>query len=144
MRKRSRLNTRMTVDENSTDAINLTPLIDMVFILLIFFLVTTSFIRESSVDVRRPHAATAIPQHSAELVVTIAADEQIWLNNAAIDIRLLRARLEEQSLASSKRSAIILADQQTRTGLLVKVMDQFRLAGFGNISVAASSSGESP
>jgi biopolymer transport protein ExbD len=144
MRKRSRLSSRIAGDENSTDAINLTPLIDMVFILLIFFLVTTSFIRESSVEVRRPHAATAMPQQSAELVVTITADEQIWLNNDAVDIRLLRARLEEQSLASSQRSALILADQQASTGLLVKVMDQLRLAGFGNISVAASSSGENP
>lgn len=139
MRKRNRFNLRTRREEDNSDAINLTPLIDMVFILLIFFLVTTSFIRESSVEVRRPHADTALPQPSAELVVTISADQQIWLNNTAVDIRLLRARVEEQSLASAGRSAIILADQMTSTGLLVKVMDQLRQAGFVNISVAASS-----
>lgn len=144
MRKHSRFKSRTNRDKDITDAINLTPLIDMVFILLIFFLVTTSFIRESSVEVHRPHAATAQPQNNADLVVTISADEQIWLNNKTVDIRLLRARIEEQSLASASRSAIILADRLVSAGLLVKVMDQLRLAGFVNISVAASSADDSP
>lgn len=138
MRKRNRFNVRTRLNDDS-DAINLTPLIDMVFILLIFFLVTTSFIRESSVAVRRPHADTAQSQTNADLVVTISADEQIWLNNTPVDIRLLRARVEEQSPTGSSRSAIILADQMTNTGLLIKVMDQLRQAGFEAISVAASS-----
>jgi biopolymer transport protein ExbD len=142
MRKRGFFNSRLRPEEDNADAINLTPLIDMVFILLIFFLVTASFIRESSVTVRRPQAATALPQPGAELIVTITADEQIWLNDAVVDIRRLRARIEELKLTSSKRSAIILADQQTSTGLLVKTMDQLRLAGFADISVAASSAGE--
>lgn len=116
----------------------------MVFILLIFFLVTTSFIHESTVAVRRPKAATATPAQNAEVVVTIAADEQIWLNNAAVDIRLLRARIEQLGLAGPTRSAIILADTQASTGLLVKVMDQLRLAGFTNISVAASTASDPP
>jgi biopolymer transport protein ExbD len=138
MRRRKRFNLRIRPEDDNSDAINLTPLIDMVFILLIFFLVTTSFIRESSVAVRRPHADTAQSQANADLVVTISADEQIWLNNSAVDIRLLRARVEAQNPAGGRRSAIILADQMTSTGLLVKVMDQLRQAGFENISVAAS------
>lgn len=69
----------------------------------------------------------------------ISADEQIWLNNESVDIRLLRARLGELGLSSANHSVVILADAQASTGLLVKVMDQIRLAGFENISVAASS-----
>jgi biopolymer transport protein ExbD len=144
MKRRSLFNRRLDGEEDSSDAINLTPLIDMVFILLIFFLVTTSFIHESTVAVRRPKAATATPAQNAEVVVTIAADEQIWLNNAAVDIRLLRARIEQLGLAGPTRSAIILADTQASTGLLVKVMDQLRLAGFVNISVAASTASDQP
>jgi biopolymer transport protein ExbD len=144
MKRRSLFNRRLDGEEDSSDAINLTPLIDMVFILLIFFLVTTSFIHESTVAVRRPKAATATPAQNAEVVVTIAADEQIWLNNAAVDIRLLRARIEQLGLAGPTRSAIILADTQASTGLLVKVMDQLRLAGFANISVAASTASDQP
>jgi len=144
MKRRSLFNRRTDSGEESADAINLTPLIDMVFILLIFFLVTTSFIRESSVAVQRPKAATATPAQNAAVIVTIAADEQIWLNNAAVDIRLLRARIEQLGLAGPTRSAIILADTKASTGLLVKVMDQLRLAGFVNISVAASAAPDQP
>lgn len=139
MRKRSLITRRNGSNPTSVDELNLTPLIDMVFILLIFFLVTTSFIRESSVTIQRPKAETANPQQNAEVIITISADEQIWLNNVSVDIRLLRARLNEMGLSSATHAAVILADAQTSTGLLVKVMDQVRLAGFENISVAASS-----
>lgn len=139
MRKRSLMTRRNGSGPSSVDELNLTPLIDMVFILLIFFLVTTSFIRESSVEIKRPKAETANPQQNAQIIITISADEQIWLNNESTDIRLLRTRLNAMGLSSADRSAVILADAQASTGLLVKVMDQLRLAGFENISVAASS-----
>lgn len=144
MRKRGLFTRRIDGGDESSEAINLTPLIDMVFILLIFFLVTTSFIRESTVTVQRPKAATAVPQTDAAVIITITADEQVWLNDASVDIRLLRARLEQLGLANPAQAAIILADAQTSTGLLVKVMDQLRLAGFVNISVAASSAPDTP
>lgn len=144
MKRRSLLNHRIDSEEDSSDAINMTPLIDMMFILLIFFVVTTSFVRESAVPVQRPKAATAMPAQNAAVIVTIAADEQIWLNNVSVDIRLLRASIEQQGLASPTRSAIILADTKASTGLLVKVMDQLRLAGFLSISVAASSAPDPP
>ncbi|MGY6277530.1 ExbD/TolR family protein [Methylomonas sp. MgM2] len=139
MRKNSLTTRRNGSGPTGVDELNLTPLIDMVFILLIFFLVTTSFIRESTVTVERPKAETANPQQNAEVIVTISADEQIWLNNVSVDIRLLRARLNEMGLSTATHSAVILADANTSTGLLVKVMDQIRLAGFESISVAASS-----
>ncbi len=138
MKIRRRPRYSMMQDEDSGDAINLTPLIDMVFILLIFFLVTTSFIREAAVSIKRPQAATAVNESNAGLIVTIDAEQQVWLNNAITDVRLLRARLQEMGLSDPSRSVIILADTQASTGLLVKVMDQIRLAGFVNISVAAN------
>jgi biopolymer transport protein ExbD len=139
MRKRSLFTNREEEkDQDSTDAINLTPLIDMMFILLIFFVVTTSFVRETTVAIQRPKAATATVQPNAEVIVTISADEQVWLNNAPVDIRLLRTRLSESGNNDPKTSAIILADSKTQTGLLIEVMDQLRLAGFTNISVAAN------
>lgn len=143
MKRGGLFNRRTDSGEESGGTINLTPLIDMVFILLIFFLVTTSFIRESAVAVQRPRAASATPAQNADVIVTIAADEQIWLNDAAVDIRLLRTRIEQLGLAGPARSAIILADTKASTGLLVKVMDQLRLAGFVNISVAASAAPDS-
>jgi biopolymer transport protein ExbD len=144
MRKRGLFANREDKDQDSTDAINLTPLIDMMFILLIFFVVTTSFIHESTVSIQRPKAATATLQQNGEIIVTISADEMVWLNNAPVDIRLLRSRLEEMGFSGSQRSAIILADAQTQTGLLIQVMDQLRLAGFINISVAANAAQTGP
>ena len=130
--------------DDSASVIDLTPLIDMVFILLIFFLVTSSFIRESAIEVQRPKAATAMLAKDAKATVTIAADGQIWLNDASVDIRLLRSRIEQLGLGGANGSAVILADTATPTGLLVKTMDQIRLAGITSISVAASSDAERP
>jgi biopolymer transport protein ExbD len=138
MNRKNLFKSRNDLGEDNSETINMTPLIDMVFILLIFFLVTSSFIRESAVAVQRPKAATAMTQTNTELIVTISMDEQIWLNNTAVDIRFLRAQIEQQGLAGPNRSAIILADTKTSTGLLINVMDQLRLAGLVNISVAAS------
>lgn len=130
--------------DDSASVIDLTPLIDMVFILLIFFLVTSSFIRESAIAVERPKAATAVPNQNSRVTLTITADSQIWLNDTPVDIRLLRSRLEQMGLSSAQGSAVILADAATPTGLLVKTMDQLRLAGITAISVAASSVAEGP
>ena len=138
MTARSIFKSRNDNNEDHSDTINMTPLIDMVFILLIFFLVTSSFIRESAIAVQRPRAATATPQQNTDLIVTIGSDEQIWLNNDSVGIRMLRTRIEQQGLSGPSRSVVILADQKTSTGLLIKIMDQLRLAGLSTISVAAS------
>lgn len=130
--------------DDSASVIDLTPLIDMVFILLIFFLVTSAFIRESAIEVQRPKAATAMLAKDAKATVTITADGQIWLNDASVDIRLLRSRIEQLGLGGTNGSVVILADTATPTGLLVKTMDQIRLAGITSISVAASSDAERP
>lgn len=123
-------------------AIDLTPLIDMVFILLIFFLVTSSFIRESAVRIERPQAATAVEYGQTGATVTISADGQIWLNDAPVDIRLLRGAIGQMGL-SANDAVLVLADAGTSTGLLISVMDQLRLAGIVNISIAANHKPES-
>ncbi len=135
---------RSEAGDDAASVIDLTPLIDMVFILLIFFLVTSSFIRESTIDVQRPKAKTAVLDQDPKVTVTITADSQIWLNDAPVDIRLLRTRLEQLGLAGAQGSAVILADAATPTGLLVKTMDQIRLAGITSISVAASVATDEP
>lgn len=135
---------RVETGDDTASVIDLTPLIDMVFILLIFFLVTSSFIRESTIDVQRPKAKTAVLDQDPKVTVTITADGQIWLNDAPVDIRLLRSRLEQLGLAGAQGSAVILADSATPTGLLVKTMDQIRLAGITSISVAASVASDEP
>lgn len=117
--------------------INMTPLIDMVFILLIFFIVTTSFVKETGVDVNRPTAKTAVKKERANILISIKSNGEIWMDKRQIDRRAVRANVERMHAENPEGSVIILADEEAKTGLLIEVMDQARLAGVANVSIAA-------
>lgn len=126
------------VDQESGSAsVNLTPLIDMVFILLIFFLVTASFTKESGIDVNRPQAQTAVRQEQGNLIIAIDKNGEIWIDNQHVDIRTIRAHVEQLQAQNPEGTVIILADKDARTGATVEVMDQVRLAGVTNVAIAA-------
>jgi len=117
--------------------INMAPLIDMVFILLIFFLVTTSFVRESGVDVDRPEAETATRQDEASLLVGVTRDGLLYIEGRPVDIRLLRSRVEQFLAETPDGSTVVVADKECRTGIVIKVVDECRLGGANRISIAA-------
>jgi len=123
--------------QSETNQVNLTPMIDMVFILLIFFLVTTSFVKEAGIDVHRPVAQTAEPKERGTIRIALSEKGEIWMERRLIDIRAVRANVERMLAENPEAHVIVLADEAARTGLLVKVMDQVRLAGVNNIAVAA-------
>jgi len=108
-----------------------------VFIMLIFFIVTTSFVRESGVEVNRPKAATATEQTKAGIFIAIKADGEIYMDRRQVDIQRLGANLERILAERGEVGLVIQADQDTRHGLVVKVMDAAQTAGIGQISVAA-------
>lgn len=118
--------------------LNLTPMLDVVFILLIFFIVTTSFVKETGIDVNRPSATTAEKKSQGNILIAINANGDIWIDNREIDIRAVRANIQVLKASYPQSSVIIQSDQDASTGRLVKVMDQVRLAGVQNISIAAS------
>ena len=117
--------------------VNMTPLIDMVFILLIFFIVTTSFVKETGVDVSRPSAKTAVKKEKANILIAIKPNGEVWMDKRLIDRRAVRANVERMHAENPEGSVIILADKEAKTGLLIEVMDQARLAGVANVSIAA-------
>jgi biopolymer transport protein ExbD len=117
--------------------INMTPLIDMVFILLIFFIVTTSFVREAGVDVNRPSAKTAETKQQAGVILGLTREGRVYVEGRPLDIRSVRAYMERFLAENPEGSAVIVADTASMTGTLVQVLDQCRLAGVGNLSVAA-------
>lgn len=117
--------------------INMTPMIDMVFILLIFFIVNTSFVKETGVEVNRPSAKTAVEKERANILISIRANDEIWMDKRQIDRRAVRANVERMHAENPEGSVIILADEEAKTGLLIEVMDQARLAGVANVSIAA-------
>ncbi len=121
--------------------INLTPMIDMVFILLIFFLVASSFVKEAGIEVNRPVAQTAQTQGRGTIRIALSETGEIWMERRSIDIRAVRANVERMLAESPEASVVVLADATAHTGLLVQVMDQVRLAGVNDIAVAARQEG---
>ena len=117
--------------------LNIAPLIDMVFILLIFFLVTTSFVRETGVDINRPTAATAVSKEKANILVGITKDDRIFMDRREIDIRAVRANVERALAENPEGAVIVVADRESRTGIAVNVMDECKLAGAKNVSLGA-------
>lgn len=118
--------------------INLTPLIDMVFILLIFFIVTTSFVKETGVEVNRPSAETAVRKERSNILIAIRANNEIWMDQRQIDIRAVRANVERLYVENPEGAVVIVADEDSKTGLVINVMDQVRLAGVTDVSIAAA------
>ena len=116
--------------------IDLTPMLDVVFIMLIFFVVTASFVKESGIDVRSPQAATA-EQKAATILITITAGGEVWMQKRPIDLRSVRANVGRLLAEHPQSGVVIDADRDARTGVLVQVMDQARLAGATEIAVAA-------
>ena len=117
--------------------IDMAPLIDMIFILLIFFLVTTSFVRETGVNIKRPVAATASVKKKANILIGITKDGRIFMDKREIDIRALEPNVERALAENPESSIIIVADERSETGTVIKVMDACKLAGAKNIAIAA-------
>ena len=114
------------------------PLIDMVFILLIFFLVTTSFVKETGIDINRPAAATAVSREDVTILVGITEENQIFIENREIDIRVVRINVERALAENPEGSVVIVADRASSTGTAIQVMDECKLAGAANVALAAS------
>ena len=117
--------------------IDITPMLDIVFIMLIFFIVTTTFIKETGVEVNRPNASTAVTDKKGNILIAITENNEIWIDKRMIDIRAVRANVERMKAENPEGSVIIQADENSKTGLLVETMDQVRLAGVQNVSIAA-------
>ena len=128
---------RSRAREQDETEVNLTPMLDVVFIMLIFFIVTASFVKEAGIDVTRPPAATAERKERGNILVAITSNDQIWMNRRQVDPRALRANLERLHAENPQGSVVIQADKDSKNGLLVAVMDAARLAGVPNVSIAA-------
>jgi biopolymer transport protein ExbD len=115
----------------------MSPLIDMIFILLIFFVVTTSFVKESGVDIDRPVARTAQEKVSTNLVIGVTADNVVYIEGRSIDVRSVQSYMERFLMENPSGSVVIAADKKSHSGVVIQVLDACRLAGGKNISVAA-------
>ncbi len=123
--------------DDDGDEINLTPMLDVVFIMLIFFIVTASFIKEAGIDVNRPDApVTESKPEDANILVIINANDEIWIDRRMIDPRAVRANIQRMHAENPKGSVVIQANKKSTNKMLVWVMDSSRSAGVYTISIA--------
>lgn len=127
--------------EAGPSAMNITPLIDMVFILLIFFAVNASFVKESGVEIERPSARTAQIQQKANIMIAVTTNDEVWIDRQRVDPRSVRGHVERLHAENPEGAVVILADDDSKTGLVIEVLDQTRLAGVENVAVAATPDG---
>lgn len=127
---------RKSAIEEETE-INITPMLDVVFIMLIFFIVTTSFVRETGIDPNRPEAWTATTKERGNILIGVSSSNEIWMNKGRVEIEQIRAMVEAALAESPESSVVIVVDEDAATGNLIDLMDQIRLAGVTNISLAA-------
>ena len=127
---------RFLVATEEERQVDLTPMLDVVFIMLIFFIVTSTFVKESGVDVTRPNAETAVPTDASSIQIGITSNNQIYFDKRLVDKRAVRANIEKGLAESPGAAIIIIADALSNTETLIEVMDQSRLAGAENVSVA--------
>jgi len=116
-------------------AIDLTPMLDVVFIMLIFFIVTATFIKETGVDVLRPEAVTAETKNAA-MLVAISDQNEIWIDKKKIDINMVGLTVERLKADNPEGSLVIQVDQEAKAEMIIDVIDAIKDAGVTDISIS--------
>ena len=126
--------------DGESHGIDLAPMLDFVLNLLIFFIITTSFVKESGVEVTRPKAATAEARQSGNILIGVRENGEIWMDRREIDIRDLRLLIERMHVERPEDTVVIVADAASPAGVVGKIMDEVRQGGIKDVLVGASSS----
>ena len=124
--------------EGDESTIDITPMLDVVFIMLIFFIVTATFIKESGTEVSRPLAFTGGVQDKASILIAIDAENRVWIDRRNIDVRGLRAIIERLHAENPRGSIVVQADKLSKNEVLVEVLDAATRAGVTNVAIATS------
>ncbi|GGO72276.1 MULTISPECIES: ExbD/TolR family protein [Bowmanella] len=123
--------------EEEEATIDMTPMLDIVFIMLIFFIVTTSFVKEAGIEVNKPKAEQATKQKSANIFIAINENGEVWMDKRMVDVERVSANIERLLAEQPTDVVIVQADVEAKHGVVVEVMDQIKAAGIDRISVAA-------
>ena len=128
---------KMLGGEEEENEINLTPMLDVVFIMLSFFIVTASFIKEAGIDVNRPDAPSADSQDDAAILIAISSNDEIWIDRRETEPNAVRGMIERLHAENPKGSIVIQADEESTHETLVIVMEAAKQAGVTNVAIAA-------
>ncbi len=124
--------------EENTGEIDLTPMLDVVFIMLIFFIVTATFIKEPGIEVIRPDSVTSDKIKNQSILVAISSSNDIWINKTKIDSRTVKTVIERMHTENPKGAVVIQADNESTAEMFAIVADAAREAGVIDISLATS------
>lgn len=116
--------------------IDLTPMLDVVFIMLIFFIVTASFIKEAGIEVNRPEASTATKKENVNILVAVSATNEIWIDGRRVDKRAVRSVIERMHAENPKGAVVVQADNESNTETVAGVIDSARAADVFDVSLA--------
>ena len=117
--------------------INITPMLDIVFIMLIFFIVTTSFTKETGATIIRPEAAQAVALQNGIILIGVKPNDDIWMAKRQIELREVRQMVERARSENPEGSVVIVADKGSRIGTLAQIMDQVKMAGVQGVAISA-------
>ena len=120
------------------EGINITPMLDVVFIMLIFFIVSASFTRETGVSIDRPAAEEAVALQNAAILIGIRPNDDIWMAGQRVELVEVRQMTERARAENPEGSVVIVADKGSQIGTVTRVLDQLRLAGVEGVAIAAA------
>jgi biopolymer transport protein ExbD len=129
---------RHASEESDETGIDLAPMLDFVLNLLIFFIITTSFVKEAGITVNKQEALTADSKENGNILIAIRPNGEIWMDKRRVDIREVRPAIERLHVERPDDTVVIIADRESNTGMLTQVMDQVKLGGVSEVSIATA------
>ena len=136
------MRSRRHTQELGETGIDLAPMLDFVMNLLIFFIITTSFVRETGITVNRPVAVTCEHKETGNILIAITANGEIWMDRHRVDLREVRPSIERLHVERPDDSVVIIADKSARAGLVGEVMDEVQLGGIKDVAIGAINDAE--
>ena len=131
----SRTNQRGARADEDSD-INLTPMLDVVFIMLIFFIVTATFIKQAGIEITRPEALTATQKPTVSVLVAIGPNGDIWIDKKRVDVGAVRAHIERIHAENPKGGLVVQSDRKAKSEKLLAVLEAARAAGITEVAIA--------
>jgi biopolymer transport protein ExbD len=116
--------------------INMTPMLDIVFIMLIFFIVTAAFVKEAGIQITKPEAVMSIQKPRTSIIIGISDDNEIWINHKKVDLKSVRPVLERLIAENPRGTVIIQADEEAKAGLALDVLDAARAAKAADVAIS--------
>jgi biopolymer transport protein ExbD len=128
---------RRRSQESDEKVADLTPMLDVVFIMLIFFIVTATFIKETGIEINRPDTKTAEMKKTVSLLVAVGADSSIWIDKKKVDVRNVRPTMERLHSENPKGGLVIQADSESKVEKVLAIMDAARSIGISQVAIAS-------